>query len=249
MKVGLIYQPCGLGDILFLQKLAYTMQNKGYTVWWPVISEFVWLKDYIANFNFVSWEDDQDHKDGPPLAEHVQFPFKDYYWPYNDNAKDERLWFFQGFSGYEPIMAGKYNSIGIDWSDWRDYVLFGRDPKKEDELYYNVLGLQDDDQYVVINRNYRTHPHPQYFDGISIDPNHYGMRVVEMAILSEFNIFDWCKVFENAKRVDMIETSVNYMLECPQLFDTMKQKELNLYSSKSWFGEVDYLFQLPWNYR
>jgi hypothetical protein len=33
MKTGLIYQPCGLGDILFLQKLAYHIKNLGYEVY------------------------------------------------------------------------------------------------------------------------------------------------------------------------------------------------------------------------
>ena len=35
MKTGLIYQPCGLGDILFLQKGAHYIQNElGYKVYW-----------------------------------------------------------------------------------------------------------------------------------------------------------------------------------------------------------------------
>jgi hypothetical protein len=29
MKIGLIYQPCGLGDILFLQKLAHHIKDQG----------------------------------------------------------------------------------------------------------------------------------------------------------------------------------------------------------------------------
>ena len=39
MKIGLIYQPCGLGDILFLQKLGYKMKEMGYEVYWPVACE------------------------------------------------------------------------------------------------------------------------------------------------------------------------------------------------------------------
>lgn len=33
-KIGLIYQPCGLGDILFLQKLAHYIKGLGYEVYW-----------------------------------------------------------------------------------------------------------------------------------------------------------------------------------------------------------------------
>jgi hypothetical protein len=76
MKTGLIYQPCGLGDILFLQKAAHYMQEElDYKVYWPVIHEFKWLSDYIPYFEFVSWGDDDQKITGPPLPESCQFPY------------------------------------------------------------------------------------------------------------------------------------------------------------------------------
>ena len=79
MKTGLIYQPCGLGDILFLQKLAYHIESQGYQVWWPVVHEFKWLSEYIPNFNWVSWGDDEAPITGPPLPDSCQLPFKNKY--------------------------------------------------------------------------------------------------------------------------------------------------------------------------
>jgi hypothetical protein len=50
MKTGLIYQPCGLGDILFLQKLAHHIKDQGYEVYWPVVYEFEWFKRLHSRF-------------------------------------------------------------------------------------------------------------------------------------------------------------------------------------------------------
>ena len=81
MKTALIYQPCGLGDILFLQKAAYFMKEAGYEVWWPVVHEFKWLSDYIPDFNFVSWDDDDSPVNGStqPVPQSCQFPHRDEY--------------------------------------------------------------------------------------------------------------------------------------------------------------------------
>ena len=49
MKVGLIYVPCGLGDILFSQKIAHHIKSLGYEVYWPVLPQFNWLNDYIKD--------------------------------------------------------------------------------------------------------------------------------------------------------------------------------------------------------
>ena len=247
-KIGLIYQPCGLGDILFLQKLAYTMLHEGYEVWWPVVSEFAWLDERLP-WHMVSWQDEGNKLTGPPLPDTVEFPHKGQYWPYNTNAKGEDLWFFQGFGNYDQVMAGKYKSVGMDWSDWADYVWFHRSPDKELRLFSQLLGLYQGEDYVVVNRNYGVRPEVLTHTSISLDPNYYGCRVIELNMFPGYTLFDWCMVFENAKRIDMIETSFNYMLESPQMFDKIKDKELNLYSRKGWFGEVDYLFRLPWNYK
>jgi hypothetical protein len=249
MKNSLIYQPSGLGDILFLQKLAHQMKNSGYEVYWPVISEFKWLNEYIPHFNFVSWNDDFSPITGPPLPDSVKFPNKDYYYKDNENLITDEFFFFNGFKNHYPVMGGKYDSISMDYSDWRDWVIFNRNHKKEDKLFYDVLNISDEEDYVLINRNYMTRPNKMVYEGISNDSNSYNMKVIEMYLAEGYSMFDWCKVFENAKEINMIETSVCYMLESPELFDTMKNKKLSLHSRCGSFSEVSYLFNLPWSYQ
>ena len=49
-KICLIRQPAGIGDIFFTQKIAMDYISKGYTVIWPVIEQFEFIKDYIKEF-------------------------------------------------------------------------------------------------------------------------------------------------------------------------------------------------------
>lgn len=248
MKIGMIYQPCGLGDILFLQKLAHHMKDQGYEVQWPVVCEFEWLNQYIPDFNFVSWGDTEVKLTRPPLPDHVVFPGKEHYSPDKQTEITDEMFYFQGFGNHQPCMAGKYNSIGMDWGDYRNYIKFTRNKEKEDYLFYDVLGLRDDETFVFVNKTYCTRPHVMSFPRISSNPEDYGCKVVELQILEGFSMFDWCKVLEKCAGINMIETSLNYLLESPALFDTVKNKQLYLHHRYGSFHEVDYLFNLPWNY-
>ena len=245
MKVGLIYQPCGLGDILFIQKLAAQMLDGGnQEVYWPVVHELAWLDEYIPWFNFVSWED-HNKITGPPLPDHVEFPHKDVYSPDTPTHETADLNFFQGFANVSPVMAGKYDSVDLDWRDWRKWISYLDYPAKEEELFYNVLGLDDDDEYVFVNRNYMLRPEVKTHPSI---PERFDAPVVEMSIIPGFTMFDWGKVIAGARSIYMVETALNYMLECPAMFDAVKDKELVLYHRNNNFSEVEYLFDLPWRY-
>ena len=251
MKTALIYQPCGLGDILFLQKAAYFMKEAGYEVWWPVVHEFKWLSDYIPDFNFVSWDDDDSPVNGStqPVPQSCQFPHRDEYIHGAPSKISDELFFFQGFGDYKPIMAGKYDHVGLDWSDWRDYVLFNRNKEKEDELYYKVLGLNDDSTYVLVNRYWCTRPKIEICDRISVNPDDYGgAQVVETRHIPGYTLFDWCKVIEKAAGYNFIETAWNYLFESPELFSKVKDKPMFLHHRWGNWTEVQYLFNLPWKY-
>jgi len=247
-KIGLIYQPCGLGDILFLQKLAHHIKHLGYEVYWPVVSEFEWLNEYIPDFNFVSWDDKEHKLTGPPLPNHVNFPCKEHYLSEKQTEITDELFYFQGFVPTNQIMAGKYDTLGLDWKDWRDHIKFNRNKEKEDKLFYEVLGLQDGEEYVFVNRTFATRPNVMYDERIPIDESFHQCKVVELNILPEYSIFDWCKVLEKSKGIYSIETSLNYVLESPYMFDTIKSKLLHLWHRTGDWSTVKPLHSLPWNY-
>lgn len=248
-KIGLIYQPCGLGDILFLQKVAHLMKEDGYEVWWPVVHELKWLSNYIPDFNWVSWDDDNEKISGPPLPESCQFPYKEKYIHGAPSEIKDNLFFFQGFGDYHPVMSGKYDHISVDWKDWASYIKFKRNKDKEDKLFYDVLGLKDGEEYVFVNRTFATRPHVMYDERIPIDESFHQCKVVELNILPEYSIFDWCKVFCNADKIYTMDTSLVILFESPEIYDIIKQKALVMYHRPwgSW-SELNYLFNLPWKY-
>ena len=63
-KICLIRQPAGIGDIFFTQKIAKDLISKGYEVWWPVIQQFEFIKNYIKvdGLKFVTENENFPHK-------------------------------------------------------------------------------------------------------------------------------------------------------------------------------------------
>ncbi len=247
-KICLIYQPCGLGDILFIQKIVHHWKNLGFKVILPVVYELAWLNDYIDDVDFVSWGDKDrllTHRD--KLPDNIQFKYKDRYNPFSPSEFGEDFVFINLFeTPKDLVMKYKYKIVDLPYDDWSDYLVFNRNKNKEDELF-KLMGLNDGDEYVFINRNYQTRPHVKRYDRISTNPNDYnGKKVIEMSIMEGFSIFDWLKVVENSSEIHMIESSLNYVLET-KLVD-LKATVLKLYSRHNTFYEVDYLFKLPWDY-
>ena len=65
MKTILIKQPAGFGDIMFCLKIAKHYIDKGLKVIWPVIPEYVYIKEYvhIDGLEFCSTNDIFPYRD------------------------------------------------------------------------------------------------------------------------------------------------------------------------------------------
>lgn len=198
MKTCLIKQPAGIGDVFYLQKFAKIIQSAGYEIIWPLQEEILWIRDYIKDINFVSIDSRFLGKD---LFNSGQFSLEG-----------------EGFLYLSPdgfqlpgrrIMESKYLLIGHDDSDWYEYFNFSRNIEKEEELYYNVLGLKDDSEYVFFNK-YANTKNIRY-DGL--DDLTFNLPTIELEIKEGFTLFDWCKVFENATEIHTVHTSLNYVID------------------------------------
>lgn len=251
MKNALIFLPGGLGDILFMQKLSHLFIEDGYKVTWPVFHEFSWLKNYIPNINWVILDTkDNPWQVGTPLSDEVNFVGKEYYSNQTNIFETDDFLYYNGHGNleYGPEMQRKYNAVSVDWRDWREYVFFSRNNSKENELFYDILGLKDDDDYVYVNRHWQTRPTKEIYNAISSDPEHYGCKVVQHNIIEGFSVFDWCKVLEKANGINMIATSMCFILESPTLYNTVKDKSLHLWTRDQDQSVVKPIFNLPWNY-
>ncbi len=220
MKLCVINQPAGIGDVFFCQKIGQHFVHQGYQVKWPVRKEFLWYNDYLIS----------------PGVEFVPLGQPDNIDLYVDLQNADQI-----IPG--PIMEGKYKLVGLDHRDWTNYFNFKRFPKKENELYYKILGLKDNERYVFRNIHYGTPPHSKCFP-IPITTN---LRIIDNTLYEGFNVIDWSKVIENAEEIQLIDTVFNYIME--KL--TLKAKKIDLFSRwgpKNYYHLKD-LFKVNYNYR
>lgn len=229
MKPCIIKQPAGIGDVFFCQKIARVMMSREYQVIWPLRPDIIWIREYIPNIYFPSVDD--------------VFPGKEIFDTAAGFAIEETGAFISIATADlthndGKIMSSKYSMLGIDFSDWQDYFHFDRNLDKENELYYNVLGLTDDAEFIFINNLYNT----DIKNSNLFSKNNFDLPVVELKIIDGFTLFDWCKVLERAKKIHTINTSINYIIE---VIDTLYDEYVIYAHDERNKSEIDYLFKKP----
>lgn len=230
-KICLIRQPAGLGDIFFLQKIAKIYISQGFEVWWPVIGNFVWVKNYIKipNLHFVNESDEFPLKhlytnggsDVLKYGEHVYLPIQHF---------DRH---YPGFS----VMYSKYRRLNIEYEDWCDYFQFERNLEREQDLK-KILNVPDE-PYVFVNRQYGSPPDSKNCNYIGQFDNS-----VEMKYIDGFSIFDWIGLIEDAKHIHTAETSLLYILK------KLNLSNVSVYSKHNPpnYYHVSELFPKNWNF-
>lgn len=236
-KTCLIRQPAGLGDIFFCQKIAYHYKCKGYNVVWPIDPVYHYLPKYLLGGRCYDY----------PLTTD-DFPYKEIYHT-NEIIDNDDLIFLplqyapsQWLKDGIKIMKCKYKMAGMDekYHDWTKYFNFLRESKRENKLYYDILGLKDDSEYCLISKNYASLPNILKTN-IPYDGD---LQVVNVDIIEGFTVFDWCKVFENATEIRMIDTCFQYIIDKIEL----KANVLKLYTRRNTFKEIDYIFKTKWEF-
>lgn len=191
-----IHQPQGLGDILFCQKIAYKLIEYGYTVYWPM-TKYSWISEYINKDNLI-WGSSQTQTLSLNLQNSIETNH-----PYD-------------------VMSCKYDMIGktlptidielhsINYCDWSDYLIINRNKQKEDYIYYNILGLKDNEEYVFINQLYGNN---QFMKEVPYGIVNKNLKVINKKLIDGYTLFDWSKVIENASEIHTVDTSINYLID------------------------------------
>jgi len=244
-RICLVYQPLGIGDVFFCQGIGNHYLNLGYRVIWPIASHVMYLKDYITTpgIEFVDVNSDFPYKD--TYMQQYNDPWNLYPMILEDNFVFLPLSNSQFRIKDSTLMCAKYDLVGLDFNIWRDNFNFKRNKEREDNLYYNILGLTDDEPYVFLNRKFGTPPH--YHEapfGVDTDD-----RIVEMQFIPNDNLFDWLKVIENASMVVTVDTSYQYLME---KMDTLKATGFYCYprsGKMDWVPIINKIFtKVNWQY-
>ena len=242
MKTCLIRQPAGLGDIFFTLKIAKKI-IQGHVadiVYWPVIPDFLFIKDYIKQDKLIFCNINED------------FPHKDIY------NSDPRKIIHQPDLLYLPlqrademdndlILKSKYNIIDAKWGDWYNFFTYERNRQKEDELYYKILKLKDGEKYTLVSTTYGSPPDTK---SAPIEIPQDSSRVVYIDTKKDFTIFDWCTVLERAESIHLVDTSFTYICDTLDLH----AKNLFLYSrtqrpQSPSFLQTKFIWRKPWQYK
>lgn len=233
-KVCLINQPAGLGDVFFLQKFVDTKINEGFDVIYPTIPSLIYVRDYIKKPGLTFYSMDED------------FPFKGFMNSHEIIKKEEFEYYpFNIADRYVQgsCMEAKYSFVGQDYNGWQRSFSWDRNIEKEDKLFYEILGLNDTDEYSLISNVWGTPPTNNYRDV----PTSGKYKEVKVTMIDGFNPFDWAKVIENAKEISIVDTSFNYLVEKLDL----KSETLYLTSrfTPANFSHIINLFKKNWIYQ
>lgn len=241
MKTCFVYQPSGVGDIVFTQKIARHYKELGYKVVWPLYQYFAWMRPYLAQegveFPILS----NDRK----ILEEFENSDKFYYLMGSTFALFRKPVVAVDFVYLscgpatlinDEMMSAKYSVADVSYDGWQDFVCINRNWQQEHDLFYNVLGLTDNTKYTLINENCSSHR-------IDIPP--VGVSVY-MKEIPGYTIFDWITVIERCSRLITIDTSL------PHLAEVFLPKHvpchlLNRYTPAS-FVDLPKIFKLNWQY-
>ncbi len=209
MKSILIDQPAGIGDIIFCQKIAHYLSNT-YKVFWPLSSDINWVSNYLDSP--IIWE---NHK--------------------VDTVVNLRNSIY--YREHKSVMLSKYDLLGLDWKDWKDFVKINRKVDKEKEL----RGLFPE-KYCLVNRIYGTPPNSKIKDFSVIT----SLPIVDLCIIPGYTLFDWMKVIEDANEIYTVDTAINYLIEILNI----NAEKLELFSrfDNPNFSHVKDIFLKKWNW-
>jgi hypothetical protein len=206
MKNCLIYQPCGLGDIIWLQPVIDRFINLGYEVHFPVINLYYeMLKEQLIKKNLI-WHKEND-----------DFPLKNFYGTQKIIEENNNLYLPISFANYYlnqcSVMISKYYFTNTPITNWHKSFEIKRNYEKEQKLF-KIYGVDVNKPYSLMNMTYGTPPnHRTRKIQIDCQTDQIISMSFEKDQKNNFNLFDWIGLIENASEIHTVETSICYLID------------------------------------
>lgn len=227
MNKMLILQSFGLGDICFGQGIANHFIEQGYEIIWPVRKQFLnGVQRAYPKVNFIPESIVKpelfDIKEDCIIDDVRVLPIR---WSDLILGHSNKSW-----------MKDKYELCGLDYTTWKEGTIFQREPLKEMKLYHFNYGLELNEKYNLISREFTTEANRK----IDIQVNN-GLKNVVMGFHDGYSLFDHAYLIEHAENIYATNSAIFYLLELLHL----RAKEVHLYERTGYevgFPHVDYLF-------
>ena len=193
----LINQYQGLGDILFCEPIARHYYNLGQQIIWPVLDDYIWIKEYIDyidflpqstfpfNYELLTWDS--------PEFEYLPLRFANPI--YRKLAAHD-------YSDQLHCMLDKYRLLHLREELWKT-LKWKRNTFKERELYNLIVGNKQ--HYNLVNALWGNN-----YEHILINPP---ANSIHVSIVLGFTMLDWALIYENASDIRTVSTSNLYMIE------------------------------------
>ena len=223
MKTVIIKQGGGIGDILYSLKIAEIIhKTNNCNIIWPInsyiLSDF---RDYIK-IPYIEWVEEKEYKwlddynyfiNGESTPSSLKVDKETAIFPLCEAANNPDGTFKGG-----PIMGKKYSTFNLSQNNWQDSIKITRNPEKENELFYNILKLNDKCKYIFAHKVYSTPSHGLLQSGFMPEDFLPGWEkdyeaLVTGGCLEGYSVFDWIKVIENAADIHVVSTSLFYIME------------------------------------
>jgi len=163
MKVCLIQQPSGLGDILLSIKIASEYASRDYHVIWPVAPVYSNLNEklQVSGIDFVDVESDYPNRGlyenlvSSQLCE-VYRGKNLIFLPLKNSFHSSWGKSMQRFDSHDASnMLAKFLMCNTTHDNWQDHFTINRDGKREQELF-DILRIEKD--FHLVNDNFGTPP-------------------------------------------------------------------------------------------
>lgn len=210
MKICLINQPAGLGDIFYTQRIAHHFRSLGYDILFPVIKQYKWLADYMDSEGISFFSEETSFAGKELYCTRLNEPIISDTFCYlplryaSHNVKTSRC----------QLLEAKYELVGLlsEASSWADSFSFKRNLKRECELYYDVLGLKDGEDFIFSNRWIGSPDgNRSFLDHVKFDSR--DIKVVEHDMFGDFTLFDWSMVLERAVQIHTPNTAFCFLID------------------------------------
>jgi hypothetical protein len=211
-KPVLINQRAGFGDIIFCQKIARKLIEKGYDVIWPVVPLYAYLSEYIPDINFATYDANMQFKAEIDQCDNIiqNGKINEFEKCYVVDVAHSNTGI--GWGG----MTSKYTACNLDFKDWDQYVPIKRNREREQKLL-DYLNIKPGDKFALVNRSFGTpgQSSPVWVNQ-RVKPT-TDIPIIEIKQLGFDRIFDWMGAFELATEIHTVETSFSYILHLQKI--------------------------------
>lgn len=212
MSTLLVNQPFGAGDLIWEQTLVRRLAG-GRHILWPIFPHFV--PGFCRAYPDIKWVPFDSVAFDSNRLNHYTIDIGTYgeceIIPLRHADTIMKV-------TYDRCMESKYLWANMDYREWKQQAMWKRDEQKENELFES-LGCHQG-EYNLVNCIFGSYS--QLRRDIQVDN---GLRNIHMTTIEPYSIFDYAKVIENASTINVVSSSILYLLELLEL----KAEVIDLY--------------------